>query len=523
MRQHLLGVCICGHGRAESDTLNDIPILRCWHCGVVRQHVALNEEELAAWYRDKYLTESYSHTYEHDLAVANKRLDAYQFAPGTRLLDVGCGHGAFVAAARERGIDAWGQDLAKTSESEFVYVGDLKDVAFPTDHFDVVTVHDVLEHLPRPGEALVEIRRILRRPGKLVVDFPAFYSEFGKHHWKKIEHLWMLTEQELVALVRLAGFAVTGWNRPIPSKFVVEGEPNAERRPQILVPPGIGDAYWSLTKLPGFLRARGLGLPDVWVQDSGGPRRTEPFLQNIPFIHAAGYKKLSDRDPIFREAYMQNGRTVFPDVAGTEHFIAYNGVLRFGRSLEEVDPEFGCEWRPKIHVSKAARKLADDLAGLGPYVLTYYAEAGMYRQWLADFSASQIVDALRLIEKALGLRIVFMGAKWDMGQVGNDIAKANPDWTNLIGATTFDQMHGAILGATAVVGFPAGNTMLATVLNKPSVLLWNRYFKREFWKNSCPPDSPYTALDTQGLQPTDVLRALQQLLETDGDLTPTEN
>lgn len=511
----LLPRCICGSTGSAGTKIYGVPVMQCTSCGIVRQNVPWGEAQLVEWYRDQYAKSAYTHSYEQDLEVANKRLAAYRITPreDVRVLDVGCGNGAFVRAARARGLDAWGQELSAASNSEHIYVGALEDVAFPTDSFDVVTLHDVLEHLPHPQETLREVYRILRRPGKLIIDFPAFFKAEGKHHWKLIEHLWMFDEEQLVRVVEAAGFKVTDSSRPIPSKFVIECDKIAESRPQILVPPGIGDSLWSVTKLRGLLRAKGLGLADVWVQHAGGPKRTQPFLNTIPFLHAAGYKELSDRSPVFHEAYMQDGRTIFPDVAGCDYFIAYNGVLRFGKRLEEVDAEYGCEWRPKMHVSKEAQAFADKLKGPGPYVFTYWAEAGMYRRWLAEFPKEQIAEALKLIERKLGFRIIFFGAPWDRGQVGRTIAQMDDGWLDLIGATSFDQMLGGLLGASAVVGFPAGNTILGAVLNRPTVLLWNDYFQMPFWENCCPPDASYSALATKGLWPERLLFEVERQLD----------
>lgn len=508
---NLLETCACGSRSAtDAGRINRIKVLRCNDCGLVRQMICFGYDELADFYRNKYFNGAYQHSYEHDLAVANIRLDAYGIAAGSDLLDVGCGNCAFINAARLRGINATGQDVAVQSDSEYTYVGELLDIAFPTDHFDVVTVHDVLEHVVDPLATLKEIRRILRRPGKLILDFPRFWVPEGKHHWKRVEHLWMFTEEQLIEFVRRAGFNVVALEHPIPSKIVVEAEPLPEKRPQILVPAGIGDSYWVLTKLPGFLKHHGLGMPDVWVQDAGGPKRTQPYLRNVPFINAPGYKAMSDRDPIFHEAYMQDRRTVFPGAVGMDYFIAYNGVLRWGRNLEEVDPQYGCEWYPKVHVSKEAQKMRERMAGPGRYLLTFWAEAGMYRRWLAEFTEDQIVETLQRIQKELDLRIVVMGAPWDRGQVGMDIAKRNESFTNLIGSTSFDQMLGCVLGATAVLGFPAGNTMLGTQMGIPTVLLWNQYFHKGFWKYSCPPDSNYAALDTRDLTPDAVVNAVRE-------------
>lgn len=505
---------MCGSTSGTAFTLHGLEMVQCLECGIMRQHVRMAPQDLGEWYARQYFEGIYTHTYEHDVAVANMRLDAYRFTgDGMRLLDVGCGNGAFVAQARARGIDAWGQDLAESSLSPQVYVGSLEGVAFPTDSFDVITLHDVLEHHLNPLELLREVKRLLRRPGKLIVDFPRFFHQSGVHHWKPVEHLWMLSEAELHALLHKAGFTVTATTHPLESKVVIEAEKRPVARTQILVPAGIGDAYWVLTKLPGFLRDQCLaGIPDVWVQDSGGPKRTQPFLRTIPTIHAAGYRPLASNSKLFHEAYEMDARTVFPDVLGVDYFMAYNGVLRAGRSLEEVDPEYGCQWEiPRMFISKAAMEYRDRLRAQGPYILTYYAEAGMYRKWLREFPAPQIADMLRYLAKDTGASIVFMGAAWDRGQVGREIAEMDSAFVDLIGCTSYDQMLGAILGATAVVGFPAGNTILAAVLGIPTILFWNQYFNPKFWKYSCPPNAPYIAMDTANVSAVQVQKAFYEV------------
>lgn len=515
MNKTLLPKCLCGSSRRMVAWLYGLPMFQCPDCGIARQHVPMTKEELSEWYAENYFLGkyAYTHSYEHDEAVAKIRLDKYQLTPGTKLLDVGCGLGAFIGAAVERGIDAWGQDVADIGiEKDRIYRGELADVAFPTDSFDVVTVHDVLEHLIDPIATLREIRRLLKRPGKLIVDFPRFHEPCGAHHWKETEHLWMLTEVQLRSAIVAAGFRITHAYHPIPSKLVVEAEPLPEKRLQILVPAGIGDSWWVMTKLPGFLRTNGFGLPDVWVQDGGGPRRTQPYLRTLPFIHAAGYKPLEYRNPLFREAYNQEGRTIFPGVLGVDYFIAYNGVMRYGRALEEVNEQFGCEWRPKMHISKQATEFGTRMKGAGDYIAVYFAEAGMYRAWLAQFSAAKIAEAVNRMAAELDCYVIIIGASWDRGQVGGELAKQNPHWLNLIGSTTFDQMLGVLKNAKAVFGFPAGNTMLATYFKVPTVLLWNEYFDRRFWNNACPPDGPYRPLDTRNLSVDTAVNAVRDLV-----------
>lgn len=288
---------------------------------------------------------------------------------------------------------------------------------------------------------------------------------------------------------------------------------------RILVPPGIGDAYWVMVKLRGFLQSKGIEMPDVYIQDGGGPRRTQPFLETVPFIHAAGYLRVPlSHKRILHEAYRTNGRTVFDDVPGVDWFLSYNGVLGAGRSLAEVDPEFGCEWYLPLTIEARSLAFQDAVAGGGPYVAVYFPDGGFYREWWSRFGPARTQEALRRISSELGLRIVFLGAEWDRGSLGWGLAEAEagPAWVNLIGLTDYEQLVGLLRGAGAVFGYPSGATILPMVWRVPTVMLWSRYFVPAFWHNVVPPDSPYAALDVEGLTVARVVETVRTLVEARG-------
>jgi len=511
----LLRCCICGQTLYTTNNINGVPVLECLDCGIVRQDVGMTEGELATWYGFRYYDGVYTHTRAHDLDVAAKRLNAYKLHVGAKLLDVGAGNGAFVQVAMEIGLDAWGQDPAAQNESDRTYLGHLADVAFPTADFDVVTIHDVLEHVPDPVAFLEEVKRILKPGGRLILDFPRFWDEAGRHHWKLIEHLWMLTGNQLMALLQRVGFEIETANNPIPSKIVIQSRAPAVQRTRILVPAGIGDAYWVMTKLKGFLAEKGITTPpEIVVQDAGGPKRTEPFLRTVPFVYAGGYELLRTRHRIWKEAYLVDGRTVYEQpFPGIDWFIAYNGVMRYGKSLYERDPAWPVDWYFKQHVTKASLAFQKDCEADGPYAIVYLTDGGMYQDWLKAFTPEQIVKTLRLVGRAHGLRMIFIGAEWDKQMTGERLAQyGDADWVDLVGETSYDQMIGALRGASLVFGYPAGNTILGAVLRRPTVLLWHDYFNRNFWTNVCPPDAPYAALNTIGLTSEACAAAVDELL-----------
>ncbi len=88
--------------------------------------------------------------------------------PGSgRLLDVGCGTGALVEEARERGLEAIGVEpdpemaaLAAERLGDDVVAGGLPDLPFADDGFDAVTAGFVLNHVDDPRAGARELARV---------------------------------------------------------------------------------------------------------------------------------------------------------------------------------------------------------------------------------------------------------------------------------------------------------------------------------------------------------------------------
>jgi 2-polyprenyl-3-methyl-5-hydroxy-6-metoxy-1,4-benzoquinol methylase len=105
---------------------------------------------------------------------------------GRTLLDLGCNWGRWTIAAARAGYRATGIDRAKKSvgaarrvagqldvEAEYV-IGDVRDLPFPDDSFDVVFSYSVLQHLAKDDVRTVvsEVRRVLRPDGIAWIEMP---------------------------------------------------------------------------------------------------------------------------------------------------------------------------------------------------------------------------------------------------------------------------------------------------------------------------------------------------------------
>jgi SAM-dependent methyltransferase len=103
-----------------------------------------------------------------------------------RILDVGCGSYPYFLAHTEFeekfAVDKSARPAAAPSELQWCTL-DLHDMKtglpFPSEHFDVVTMLAVIEHLDpdRLGDLLAEVRRVLRPRGVLILTTPAPWSD----------------------------------------------------------------------------------------------------------------------------------------------------------------------------------------------------------------------------------------------------------------------------------------------------------------------------------------------------------
>ena len=98
------------------------------------------------------------------------------------LLDIGCGVGWFLEAAKKDGFKVYGQEVSKDLAE---YTGDLLDIkVFENDvseidlKFDVITMFDLIEHVSDPLKLLEDCKKILN-PGGIILAFTPNYDSFG--------------------------------------------------------------------------------------------------------------------------------------------------------------------------------------------------------------------------------------------------------------------------------------------------------------------------------------------------------
>jgi ubiquinone/menaquinone biosynthesis C-methylase UbiE len=204
-------------------------LVRCAGCGLVYTQPRPDAASLGAYYRDVYSGRGGDQM--HD-AQTNQGLwyinearwkvlaPHTQLGPEDRVLDVGCGYGAWLAFVYGRtGSELFGIDTDAGSiernlckDHGTLGVGSLEEQEFPDGHFAMVSMMHSLEHMPRPVQTLVELRRVLRPGGLLFLEVPNYASllrsVLGRHWFPLLvpQHLQHFEVPTLRRALEEAGF-----------------------------------------------------------------------------------------------------------------------------------------------------------------------------------------------------------------------------------------------------------------------------------------------------------------------------
>jgi SAM-dependent methyltransferase len=128
-----------------------------------------------------------------------------------RLLDFGCGFGAFIEICGLFGLDAQGVDRssARQSGASVRVHPELDDVS---GTFDAITMFEVLEHLDDPLGMLEALKKRLKPGGFMVIEVPdttgvtAIRSREDYYRVHPLDHINAFTPQSLAAMMARAGF-----------------------------------------------------------------------------------------------------------------------------------------------------------------------------------------------------------------------------------------------------------------------------------------------------------------------------
>jgi SAM-dependent methyltransferase len=267
-------------------------IVRCGDCGLAFLNPRPTGEEMAAYYPSGYCwQEAGGQGLVAGLADAYRQLlmrsdigTVRRFLPRPgRALDVGCGSGDMIALLQAQGWEVYGVEsagpaarYAREKRGLEVHEGDLASAQYPSEHFDLVTYFQVLEHVADVGGNLAECRRILKPDGRLLVQVP----NIGSRQFQSFRERWL----HLSAPQHLNHFDLETLGRALDRHgFSVVSTRTLSLRmdPLVLVvstwPAFLGCVFPGLAGRESGLAAKGLyfllslaAVPVVWADSLGG-------------------------------------------------------------------------------------------------------------------------------------------------------------------------------------------------------------------------------------------------------------
>ena len=197
-------------------------IYRCTTCGFLECPTLL---DVLSFYQDMD-DDEYEATRAERVLQAKQLLERIAVQkPGGTLLDVGAGSGILVETALAAGYKAEGVEPSASLQRQAVSLGlPVRSGVLPDENvrgpYDIVTLIDVIEHVPNPVELMRYIRDVMADDGICVVVTPDVGSLaarlMGKSWWHyRIAHIGYFDRKTLSHAFDCASLQLTALHRPI--------------------------------------------------------------------------------------------------------------------------------------------------------------------------------------------------------------------------------------------------------------------------------------------------------------------
>lgn len=180
-----------------------------------------NDEDVRKFFFEELLLPHVERDQKGEFLKRARELKSYISLPHPRLLDIGCGAGNFLMIAENEGFQGEGLELNEfyidfiaSHRSVNVVPRLLEEMNYEAGSFDVVTLWDVLEHLPKPVDTLREVARVTRQGGMLgltTINHACMNERILKERWRYYmppDHLCSFTPFLLKQLLEKCGFTI---------------------------------------------------------------------------------------------------------------------------------------------------------------------------------------------------------------------------------------------------------------------------------------------------------------------------
>lgn len=206
---------------------HDLNIVKCNVCGFVYVNPRVIPEELIAIYRHNYFkNKKYGYvSYEQEKRLRIKNFerwlaDTKRFLPpdkNIQALDVGCAAGYCLDVMKKMGYYPEGLELDERMCEDLNAAGHHVSkqtlISFTTDNkYMLITMFDVIEHIPDVDAAFKRLNYLLEDDGILVIvtpNYSSFQRRLFKKRWfqyKPVEHIHYFTKFSLSIFAERNGF-----------------------------------------------------------------------------------------------------------------------------------------------------------------------------------------------------------------------------------------------------------------------------------------------------------------------------
>jgi SAM-dependent methyltransferase len=222
-------------------------LVRCAECGLVKTMPSLREQELERVYstyyprRDVDLTALSGQARDPKTTLGRLTIwlsgadnqGHYSAAPGMKVLDYGCGVGISLLELRAIGAEGYGVEAdpnVKRVAEHFglnVHVGALEEAPFSGIKFDLISLNQVIEHVPEPGHLLRKLRSYVHGNSIVVLSFPNVDSLYRRlfHrrwiNWHVPYHIHHFNHASFAKLCTREGWILTRWKTVTPNLWTI--------------------------------------------------------------------------------------------------------------------------------------------------------------------------------------------------------------------------------------------------------------------------------------------------------------
>lgn len=212
-------------------SLSSFELWRCRHCGFLFTQNIPDEQSIGEYYKAEayvshtdsskgFINAVYHKVRNITLRQKRKLIQQVSGKQTGRLLDVGCGTGAFLNEMQSNGWQVKGLEPDATAvgvcKSKYgIQPGELKELfSLDAGSFEVVTLWHVLEHVHQLHAYMEQLSKLIGKNGKLIIAVPnhtAADAAYYKENWAAYDvprHLYHFAPATMRKLAHLYGMKV---------------------------------------------------------------------------------------------------------------------------------------------------------------------------------------------------------------------------------------------------------------------------------------------------------------------------